>query len=563
MVAPFKTKNVFDLTHNFSFTCNATKLIPMLYEEVYPGDYFRCYDEIMTKAQALIAPVYAQFDIKTFYFFVPFRLVWKNFQPYITGGKYGNDSPNKDGSNPYVKPYVMLTNPAKNTLAAYLGGPCVQKFEIGQEEVTYNPGTYKMDAMPFRAVQLIWNEYFRDENLQDEVEISLEDGEDKEINTLELPTKCWERDRYTSALPWPQRGDPVYLPLDIAAPVYGNGGAMLFQGDEDVTKSRVGYTGNGQIENSPTLKVTATADTTNPKLGANIGNGSTLGTLYGAVGLTTKEQLDYINRNGTMSLDSGVYTDLTTATAITPNQMRTAFQISKFLYNSGRKGYRYVEQIQWLFGVRAPDASLQRPEFIGGGSSPLRISEVLQTSGTTSTGTPQSNRSGSAAGWMNKHGFTKRFDEYGMVIGFYCIMPRTVYQQGLNKMFSRETKFDYLVPTLAHLGMDAVKNKELFMTGNTEVDDDIFGYQDRYDELRHRENRVAGDFVDNLNYWTVTRKFQSTPALNAQFVEASMDKNIFAITDQTVDSFLVSINHNMYAKRPLPRHGDPAYIDHE
>lgn len=558
MVAPFKTKNVFDLTHNISFTCNATKLIPMLYEEVYPGDYFRCYDEIMTKAQALIAPVYAQFDIKTFYFFVPFRLVWKNWQFYITGGKYGNDSPNKDGSNPYVKPYVMLTNPAKNSLAAYLGAPCVQRFEIGQEEVIYNPGTYKMDAMPFRGIQLIWNEYFRDENLQDEVEISLEDGEDKEVNTLELLTKCWERDRYTSALPWPQRGDPVYLPLELEAPVYGNGKALTFQTDPD--GALMGVTGNGQIENSATLKINALTGeiVENPAIGAETANGSVLNGLYKAVGLPTKDALSHYSK-----LDSGVYTDLTAATAVTPNQVRTAFQIQKFLYNSGRKGYRYVEQIQWLFGVRAPDASLQRPEFIGGGSSPLRISEVLQTSGTTPTGTPQSNRSGSAMGWMNKHGFTKRFDEYGMVIGFYCIMPRTVYQQGLNKMFSRETKFDYLVPTLSHLGMEAVKNKELFVTGNTEVDDDIFGYQDRYDELRHRENRVAGDFVDNLNYWTVTRKFQSTPALNAQFVEASMDKNIFAITDQTVDSFMVSINHNMKAKRPLPRHGDPAYIDHE
>lgn len=562
MVAPFKTKNVFDLTHNISFTCNATKLIPMMYEEVYPGDYFRDYDEIMTKAQALIAPVYAQFDIKTFYFFVPFRLVWKNWQSYITGGKYGNDSPNKDGSNPYVKPYVMLTNPAKNSLAAYLGAPCVQKFEIGQEEVTYNPGTYKMDAMPFRAIQLIWNEYFRDENLQDEVEISLEDGEDKEVNTLELLTKCWERDRYTSALPWPQRGDPVYLPLEVQAPVYGTGNSLLFAG-RDMTETGLGATVNGQIENSPTLKINSFNSDQYPlKQGENLGNGATVGALYGTVGVATREQLRYFTEKQDAN-DVGLAADLTTATAVTPNQVRTAFQIQKFLYNSGRKGYRYVEQIQWLFGVRAPDASLQRPEFIGGGSSPLRISEVLQTSGTTSTGTPQSNRSGSAMGWMNKHGFTKRFDEYGMIIGFYCIMPRTVYQQGLNKMFSRETKFDYLVPTLSHLGMEAVKNKELFVTGNTEVDDDIFGYQDRYDELRHRENRVAGDFVDNLNYWTVTRKFQSTPALNAQFVEASMDKNIFAITDQTVDSFMVSINHNMKAKRPLPRHGDPAYIDHE
>lgn len=532
MVAPFNTRNNQDLSHNFTFSASMGKLYPMYYEEVYPGDKFKNYDEILTKFAPMIAPVYAQMDVHTYYFFVPWRLCWKNWQTFITGGKYGNGSLTKNG-NPVVKPFVNLTNPAKNSLAAFLRCACKQTYSDG---TSYTPGTYKVDAMPFRGIQLIWNEWFRDENLQDEVNVSLEDGLDTTVNTLTIPTKCWERDRYTSALPWQQRGDPTYLPLDIEAPVIGNGNRIHFNALNASDSSIV--SSNGVLNlNNPT---TAAVKYAQYNLDANPGN---------VLGLTTSSGL------------SGIKTDLTKASAVTVDQVRTAFQIQNFLYNSGRRGYRYVEQILSLFGVRAPDASLQRPEFIGGGRSPIRIGEVLQTS-STDTETPQGNRAGVAYGASSKHGFTKFFNEYGFVIGFYCVMPRTQYQQGISKLMTRETMYDYLNPYLVHLSMDAVKNKELYVTGNSSVDDAPFGYQDRYDELRHRENWVAGDFMDSLNFWTMSRIFATPPALNSQFVTADPSKRIFAVTDQDTDPLWVTINHNCYARRPMPKHSEPGLIDH-
>lgn len=539
MVAPFNTRNNQDLSHNFTFSASMGKLYPMFYEEVYPGDKFKCYDEILTKFAPMIAPVYAQMDVHTYYFFVPWRLCWKNWQTFITGGKYGNGSLTKDGA-PVVKPFVTLTNPAKNSLAAFMRCACQQQYPDG---TTYSPGTYNVDAMPFRGIQLIWNEWFRDENLQDEVEVSLEDGQDTTVNTLDIPQKSWEKDRYTSALPWQQRGDPTYLPLDIEAPIVGDGNSVRIysapnQPGQDIGTYRgsairlINALGGGTLEDFNTLAGGNNTD----------GNGEFF-------------------RFSPFSDQVGLKTDLRRASAVTVDQVRTAFQIQNFLYNSGRRGYRYVEQILSLFGVRAPDASLQRPQFIGGSRSPVKIGEILQTSSTDNE-TPQGNRAGVAYGASGKHGFTKFFDEYGFVIGFYCVLPRTQYQQGISKLMTRETMYDYLNPYLTHLSMDAVKNKELYVTGNSDVDNAPFGYQDRYDELRHRENWVAGDFMDSLNFWTMSRIFKTPPALNSEFVTSDPSKRIFAVTDQNVDPLWVTINHNCYARRPMPKHGEPGLIDH-
>lgn len=534
MVAPFNTRNNQDLSHNFTFSASMGKLYPMFYEEVYPGDKFKVRDELLTKLAPLIAPVYAQMDVHTYYFFVPWRLCWKNWATFITGGKYGNGSLTKDGA-PVVKPFVNLTNPSSRSLAAYLRCAAQQKYPDG---TTYSPGTYKVDAMPFRGVQLIWNEWFRDENLQDEVEVSLEDGLDTTVNTLEMPRKAWERDRYTSALPWQQRGDPTFLPLDIEAPVFSDriGGPVTnlkFYNENGIALSGK-YSANG--------------------MSTVIGTGNPAGVGYAFdVGSNTYQN----KKNAYVSLQA----DLTKASAVTVDQVRTAFQIQNFLYNSGRRGYRYVEQILSLFGVRAPDASLQRPEFIGGGRSPIRIGEVLQTS-STDTETPQGNRAGVAYGSSAKHGFTKFFNEYGFVIGFYCVLPRTQYQQGISPLMTRETMYDYLNPYLVHLSMNAVKNKELYVTGNSEVDEAPFGYQDRYDELRHRENYVAGDFLDSLNFWTMGRIFKTPPALNSEFVTSDPSKRIFAVTDDSVDPLWVTVNHTVYARRPMPKNGEPGLIDH-
>lgn len=554
----FVSKNVFDLSFPAQFSCNPCKLVPNYYEEVYPGDHIRCYDENITKLAPLVGPVYGFFDIYQWYFFVPFRLVYKDWQNYITGGKYGNDSPNQDGSSPYVKPYVMLTNPSHKSLAAYFGMASKQTYPGG---TTYSPGTYKVDAMPFRAYQLIWNEWFRNENLQDEVEISLNGGLDNTINTSDLLSKNWERDRYTSSLPWQQRGDPTYLPLDVEAPVYG------FDNKPIGIKY---YDGTGV--KFAQLMCSSEKDYSNgTNVGTNVGvstsadnnafiNSQFTHAMDGSIDYSRGYGIGLANKGA--ALNSNIYADLTQATAVTVDQVRTAFQIQLFLYNSGRRGYRYVEQILSLFGVRAPDASLQRPEFIGGYRIPLNVSEVIQTSATTND-SPQGNVSGLGRGWARKLGFNKKFNEYGMVIGLYCMMPKTLYNgQGIPKVFTRETKYDYLCPPLAHLSMDAVKNKELFVTGTSATDEAVFGYQDRYDELRHRVGTIAGDFLTSLNFWTNSRIFANTPALNSDFVTASMDYRNFAVTDSSVDHLWVTTYHDVRAVRPLPKHGNPGLIDH-
>lgn len=538
---PFNSRNVFNLTNERKFTCNMGKLVPFMMEEVYPGDDWKVKTECVLRLQPMLAPIMHRVDVFTHFWFVPNRLLWKDWEGFITGGKYGNDSPNRDGTNPYVKPFVTLTSPSKNALSTYLGLPCVQNYP---DQTIYDPGTYTVDAMPFRAIQLIWNENYRDENLQDEVEISLDGGEDLTVNTSVLPVRCWEKDYFTSALPWQQRGDPAYLPLGLSAPtsVYGNGKSL---GLTDGTRGYI--TANGIVGNAYNI---ITGDATSTNVGTNVDG----------ISITGATKALGINQNPKYSGLIGT-TDLTSASAVSVSDVRTAFQVQKFLEKSARAGYRYIEYILEHFGVHSPDARLQRPEFLGGGRSPVIVSEVLQTSETSATGTAQGNMAGHGINVNANHAFTKSFTEQGYIIGLMSILPRTSYQQGINRMWLRQTKYDYLVPVLSHLSMQGIMTAELYQSG-TGTDRMIWGYQNRYDELRRRESHVAGDFVDNMNFWHMGRIFANKPQLNADFVASDPTKRIFAVTDQTSDACIVDLLVNARAIRPLPKHGNPGLIDH-
>lgn len=562
MTAPFNTRNVFNLSNERKFTCNMGKLIPFMLEEVYPGDDWKVKTECVLRLQPMLAPIMHRVDVFTHFFFVPTRLLWSDWENFITGGRYGNDSPNADGSNPYVKPYVSLTNPSSKALSTYFGLPCKQTYP---DSSVYEPGTFTVDAMPFRAMAKIWNDWYRDENLQDEIDFSTAGGLDSTIETATLYSRNWEKDYFTSSLPYQQRGPASYLPLGVEAPVYGTGNAIglrTYDGT-NVTGGYMMFTGEKDYSNG-----------TNVGTDIQLSNTSYNGSLPG-VGTVANYSVPAYNQGYGVGLStktdlrkSNVYTDLTNASAVTVSQVRTAFQVQKFLEKSARAGYRYIEYILEHFGVHSPDARLQRSEFLGGGRSPVIVSEVLQTSSTDAT-TPQGNMAGHGINVNANHAFTKSFTETGYIIGIMSILPRTSYQQGINRMWLRETKYDYLVPVLSHLSMQGVYEAELCQTGSS-TDKTIFGYQNRYDELRRRESHVAGDLVDNMNFWHMGRIFKTTdennqpikPVLNGNFVTADPTKRIFAVTDDSEDACIVDLLVNAKAIRPLPKHGNPGLIDH-
>lgn len=516
----------FDLSQERKFTCNMGKLIPIMYEEVYPGDDFKVRTNQVIRLQPMTAPVMHRVDVYTYFFFVPFRLLWKDWEDFITGGKYGNDSPNQDGSNPYVLPYVSLTSPSKRALSSYFGMPCVQNYV---DNTTYDPGTYTVNAFPFRAMAKIWNDWFMDEFLDDEIDFSTNGGLDTTINTSTLYTKCWQKDRFTNARISEELGNPVYLPLGLTAPVQSTGGLLAF---EDANGSTV------------TLNSSTSA----------VAPGSRGDLQFYSSSVNTQN----IPSNGVLKYNKGLVTDLRTASSAKVSDIKTAFRVQQFMSEQARGGYRYVEHILTHFGVHSPDGRLQRSEFLGGGRSPVTVSEVLQTSETSTT--PQGNMAGHGINVNTNHAFTKAFNEYGCIIGLMCILPRTSYQQGLDRQFSRENKYDYLTPLLAPINQQAVLYKELYTSGVTAQDNAIWGYQDQYDELRHRPNIVCGDMVDNMADWHFGRIFSSRPTYNKNFVHADPSKRMFAVTDDTEDCCIVDLLNRVHAVRPLPKRGDTAII---
>lgn len=507
-------KNVFDLSHEMKLSMDMGKLVPFVCQEVVPGDKFRVNTEIMMRLAPMIAPVMHRVNVFTHYFFVPNRLLWNSWEDFITGGKDGTLNP--------VYPTINLSAAATagllevGSLADYFGIPPMASYT----------GDTNISALPFRAYQLIYNEYYRDQNLSDPVDFSLESGnilDAEELTDLMfLRNRCWEKDYFTSALPFAQRGGDVNLPLS-------GGTADVYVDELDSTHSPVfrNRTGGTVTGGSPTL----------------------------AQGTTTTVALnDSNNQDLAYDPDGTLKVDLDEATSVTINDLRRSARLQEWLERNARGGARYIEQILSHFGVKSSDARLQRPEYLGGGKSPVVISEVLQTSSSDDT-TPQANMAGHGIAVGNSHRFARFFEEHGLIIGVLSVLPRTSYQDGIPKYFLKNDKFDFYFPEFAHLGEQEIVNAELY--AQSDDPDGVFGYTPRYAEYKYVPGAVRGDFRASLNFWHLGREFSSTPPLNDEFVTADPSKRIFAVQDSGVHSLWLQIYNNIRAIRPMPKFGTP------
>lgn len=525
-------RNVFYLSYENKLTANAGELVPIMCKPVVPGDKFRVNTEMLVRLAPLVAPMMHRVDVFTHYFFVPNRLLWNQWEDFITKGVDGTGVPafpkialRADWVNP-TSAAVLLSD---GSLWDYLGLPTIGGFNgIAFPERSPNsvipPVGYEVSALPFRAYQLIYNEYYRDQNLTQPIDFTLDGGlvtnVTEVMSLLTLRRRAWEKDYFTSALPWVQRGP------DVTVPVNNNSGSL------DVV-----------LKDSPHADVYHVPGTTAfPKDGA-------LRSISGALVIGGGEpDPAYLEpSNFQVNVDE---------LGVSINDLRTSNALQRWFERNARSGSRYIEQILSHFGVRSSDARLQRPQFLGGGRTPVSVSEVLQTSSTDTT-SPQANMAGHGISAGVNHGFKRYFEEHGYIIGIMSIRPRTGYQQGVPKDFRKFDNMDFYFPEFAHLGEQEIKNEELYLQQTPAGNDGVFGYTPRYAEYKYSMNEVHGDFRGNMAFWHLNRIFSESPNLNTTFVECNPSNRVFATAETSDDKYWIQLYQDVKALRLMPKYGTP------
>lgn len=502
-------RSIHDRSHGHKTTFDAGYLVPIYIDEALPGDTFSLRMTSLVRMATPIFPVMDNLRLDTFFFAVPYRLVWDNWQ------KFCGEQKNPGDSTDFLVP----------EMTAPVGGYAIGSLEDHMGLPVLVPG-FKHSALYHRAVNLIWNEWFRDQNLQDSLPVPTDDGPDNpSLYTMQRRGK--RKDYFSSSLPWPQKGPAVEIPLGTTAPVITTNAPPIFN-------NGAGNYGLATLNGDANAKLSVTPTGSAPLA---------------------------------FGYQSGLVADLSSATASTVNQLRQSFAVQRLYERDARGGTRYVEQLKSHFGVTSPDFRLQRPEILGTGTQPITFTSVPQTSGTGAyTPTPQGNLSAYSVSSGQGHGFSKSFVEHCLIIGFACVRADLNYQQGLDRLWSRRTRWDFYWPALSHIGEQAVLRKEIMCVGtNGNTDEEVWGYQERWAEYRYKPSVITGLFrsiaPQSLDSWHLAQEFSTPPTLSAGFIEENPPVDRVVATPLE-PQFLADLFFQYKCARPMPTYSVPGLIDH-